>query len=123
MGRPSLGAAARKIQGRVKITQAEETDLVVAYGSVGRGLRALIDQWYSMHHSHIPVVVTAQEPSSIARIVAHEMQQPTAEEKIEDAGARLAPVHRHKRDHVVRQEWDSGMRIDVWACACGQELK
>lgn len=43
MARPSLGRQARTVTATVKVTEAEALALAAEHGSVGRGLRALLD--------------------------------------------------------------------------------
>ena len=80
--------------GTVRITPAEAESLTAHHGSVGKGLRALLDEWMSKPE----VIITAEGSSGLKTITG-------------------VASHRHRRGTELDPLYDMGTKKRRWMCA------
>lgn len=121
------------MKGTLRITKQEEVALQAEFGSVGKGLRVLLDA----HRRHVDGERDPLEPMvAVDRVLdvveaAVEAIAPTDLEVTRAAGLEVMPtfipepdrLHRHKRKTLLRTDFAQGTKVQVWACECGAELR
>lgn len=147
MARPSLGAEARTVQAGLKITEQEQVSLEAEFGSVGKGLRVLLDNHRRVlaaekgHPTTGFGVTDAQIADDITRtLIPHEHQghpmldDDVAARDVDDLEVQAAlmldavsrsmevaayptPDHRHRRGTLLRTVGSKGVMERVYACA------
>jgi hypothetical protein len=103
----------------VRLTAQEVGALTARFGSAGKGLRVLVDQWLSETPRPRRQEV-GQIPDDLVAVALEMMDAPDA------ATARAiadATPHRHRRGEVIRVDYENGTAKKVYACAtCQEEL-
>lgn len=135
----------------LRVTPQEVGALTARFGSVGKGLRALLDQWHTEEPGRkrggvipagkgrlvIPEEITPMDPGRREEFVQQladaldmpvEVLGPQVIEGAMDYNAPKvtpppAPAHRHRRGALIRVDYDFGTPKNVYSCSeCGQEL-
>lgn len=129
-GRPSKGAAARKVKGSLWLSPQEVDALIARWGSVGKGLRALVDDWVRGEPTRKRLgrldITGSFEDAPVEVLGGGEPYDMLVEGGVITPVHRdttIPVVHRHRRGAVIRVDYEYGTPKKVYSCAeCGEEL-
>ena len=140
MARPSKGSGARSVIANVRLTPQEVGRLTEKFGSPGKGLRWMVDDWLRMEPMPTRrasggkggAVVAEGSPDYVVPASVEAMRNPQEVAALDEHYVPLAnPVlmddspepHRHRRGAVIRVDYIYGTPKQIYGClVCGEEL-
>jgi len=127
MARPSKGSGARSVIANVRLTPQEVGRLTEKFGSPGKGLRWMVDDWLRMEP-----MPTRRASGGVVKGSVEAMRNPQEVAALDEHYVPLAnPVlmddspepHRHRRGAVIRVDYIYGTPKQIYGClVCGEEL-
>ena len=138
MARPSKGSGARSVIGHVRLTPQEVGRLTEKFGSPGKGLRWMVDDWLRMEPmptrrvtGPVEAMRNPQEVAALTTEIAGLLEVPVELIDGEHYVPLANPVlmddspapHRHRRGAVIRVDYIYGTPKQIYGClVCGEEL-
>jgi len=124
VGRASLGQEGRTVQAGLKVTKQEEQALAERFGSVGKGLRSLLDGWMLGRQARDPLVPRETGWRAPSELVYDTIPREQTAQEVDDLAVTRAVAegkrHLHRRVELMRVDYVKGVRVEVWQCDCGR---